>query len=137
MLTESTDLVREQAYLVARGVRSLAVIGGCDDTCEAIQEAETALSVTAQGKVISYVVPSGGQGMLYGYASHAWVVDLFRWALADCPEHHAHRVIGLLLGYNPDSIREFEELRSGVRWGPSDRTDLFRDTLSKGERYLP
>ena len=117
MLERSDDLISEQAYLVVRGVRPLAIIGTCEDDPGTLQAVATRLKTLAGGTAIPVLVPGLYPGnRTYGYASHAWVVDLLGWALSPaCTEGQRHRIIGLLLGYSPDEIRSFEELGCGQR----------------------
>jgi len=119
----SDDLILEQAYLVARGVRPLAIIGNCGDDPGELQEVATRLKILAGGTAIHYVVPALREGrMTYGYACHAWAIDLLRWALSDeCPENQRHRIIGLLLAYSPQEIQRFDEQGCGeafISWLP-------------------
>ena len=68
---------------------------------------------------IPFVVDRGDGIADYGYAAHAWVIDLFGWAakIDDAvPDVHRHRIIGLLLGYSATAIREDEELSRGRRF---------------------
>jgi hypothetical protein len=111
-MISSDDLLREQAYLVARGVRPLALVGTCVEGDEA--STRHRLLVGADGQLaIPFTTPSGR----VGYASHAWVVDMVRWA-DSAPVIQRDRILGLLLGYDPNSIRQFEE--RGATLGPFD-----------------
>ena len=112
-MIQSDDLLREQAYLVSRGVRALALMGSCEP-CE-IAGMPHQLRARAGGEpVVPFATPSG----TVGYASHAWVVDLVLWA-DSAPRIQRDRILGLLLGYDSDSIRQFEELGSTL--GPFDQ----------------
>jgi hypothetical protein len=111
-LIQADDLLREQAYLVARGVRLLALVGSCEPY-EASGMPHQLLTHAGGEPVIPFATPSGTAG----YASHAWVVDLIQWA-DTAPRIHRDRILGLLLGYSPDAIRQFEELGSTL--GPFD-----------------
>ena len=64
-------------------------------------------------------VPSGGYSAIpfiykrpdgyvsYGYAKEPWVINLFKWIEGpDVPENYRHMILGLLLGYDPESIRK-------------------------------
>jgi hypothetical protein len=110
------ELIREQAYLIANGVRPLALIG----TCEA--EPRTMLRVTAQlenaagANAIPFVLDRGDGLADFGYAASAWVLDLFEWitrADDEIPARQKHRIRGLLLGYGVEAIRSFEERSCG------------------------
>lgn len=75
----------------------------------------TRLKILAGGTAIPFLVPASFPGhRLYGYASHAWVVDLLGWALSSaCPETQRHRILGILLGYAADEIRRHDESGCG------------------------
>jgi hypothetical protein len=111
-LIQADDLLREQAFLVARGVRPLALVGTVEP-CQVASAPNTLLRRADGEGVIPFAIPSG----LAGYASHAWVVDLIQWA-DTAPRIHRDRILGLLLGYSPDAIRQFEEFGSTL--GPFD-----------------
>ena len=119
----SDDLLMEQAYLIERGVRPVALIGSTGEGLDVAREMATRLKILAAGTAITFMLPGSYPGSYtYGYASHAWVVDLLRWVLSDeCPDRHGNRILGLLLGYSADAIRSFEELGSGQRaiWSPT------------------
>ena len=110
-IANAADILREQAYLVARGVRPMALLGECETDSVTVLEAYTALEREAGDGVIAFTVDRGDGITDLGYAASPWVVDLYRWLTADdaVPETHQHRIIGLLLGYSPSSIRAFEE----------------------------
>ena len=109
---------REQAMLVARGVRPLAELGSCLAEEVAMLRAMTALERAAAPGAIPFVVNRGDGQASYGFAAAAWVVDLYRWVTATgaVPEAQAHRVRGLLMGYSAEAIRTFEEAREGRRF---------------------
>lgn len=102
------ETLREAAYLIARGVRPLALVG----TCAASDALSTRhhLLIAGERDAIPFVLPSGDGGAKCGYASHAWVIDLLKWVDSFAPARQRHRILGLLLGYAPDEVRAFEEL---------------------------
>jgi hypothetical protein len=113
------EVVREQAYLVARGVRPLALV-----TTFEVANADLMLQVATRleclaGEVgeraIPFVVDNMNGQADCGYAAASWAIDLFRWVVASgsVPDVHRKRIIGLLLGYDASSIRQFEERSSG------------------------
>ena len=104
----SDDLLREQAYLVERGVRPMALVDGDRTVHDLLRVGGT--------RAVPFAVREG----VSGYASHAWVVDLLRWA-DTAPAIQRDRIVGLLLGYCPDAIRRFEEL--GVTVGPFEQKE--------------
>lgn len=116
------DLIAEQSYLVARGVRLLALVGHCQaDELEMLRTA-TRIERLAVAGAIPFVADRGDGVADYGFASHAWAIDLYQWAAREdhaVPDVHRHRVIGMLLGYDAASIREHEELGRGRRFALS------------------
>jgi hypothetical protein len=78
------------------------------------------LAVAARGRALPFVIEEG-PAAIYGFASHAWVADLYRWARCHAPLLQRDRIIGLLHGYSPDTIRGFEELGSTL--GPFQKED--------------
>lgn len=105
---------REQAYLVSRGVRALALVGACPATDESIAAASGLLLTAGQhfDGVQPFVIRRSDGTIDYGYAAEAWVVDLFRWA-REAPAEHEAAILGLLLGYSPPAIaRHLETARS-------------------------
>ena len=65
---------------------------------------------------ISGAIPFVGDlkgGAESGYAARAWVVDLLTWAWT-VPAVQRHRILGLLLGYSPDAIGQFEEVATTI-----------------------
>jgi hypothetical protein len=112
-------ILAEHAYLVSRGVRLVSVIGnGIPDEMESDRSQLGIASIDEPA--IPFVIDLENGGTNYGYASHAWAVDLFRWASTRAPDIQAHRIRGLLLGYGRDAIRQFEE-RSSYRLVASTR----------------
>jgi hypothetical protein len=102
----SDDALREQAQLVARGVRPLALVGSCSlDRASAVRHYLLRLGVPG---AIPFVVPHG-DGAECGYAARAWVVETLTWVWT-VPERHRHRVLGLLLGYSAEAIGQFDEM---------------------------
>ena len=113
----------EQAYLIARGVRALALLGHCSaDPLEMLIHLSQ-LERSAEQGTIPFVVDRGAGIADYGYAAARWVVDLYQWVVtadaATLPTSHRDRIIGLLLGYSVEAIRNDEEQASGRRFdGP-------------------
>ncbi len=63
---------------------------------------------------IAFVIDRGDGRADYGFSAMRWAIDLLRWTNSDAvPLVQRHRVLGLLLGYSADAIREFEEQASG------------------------
>lgn len=116
------EVLREHAYLVERRVRLIAHVGSCAAEDAAIVRHR--LAVIAAARVLPFVLDEGETAVV-GFASHAWAVDLYQWARAEAPVVQRDRIAGLLLGYDGDAIRAFEEL--GITLGPTDRE------VSRGE----
>lgn len=124
----SQELIREQAYLIANGVRPLALVGSCQADSETMLRVTTQLENAAEPDAIPFVLDRGDGFADFGYAASQWVLDLFQWvtrASSGVPRRQMHRIRGLLLGYGVDAIRSFEERSSGrlfqdpFRPGPS------------------
>jgi hypothetical protein len=94
------DLLRSQAYLVERGVRPvyISVLGGDEEAFNTLHDAASDMTV------IPFVVNG-----FSGYASHAWVISLLRWADENAPQNQIDRIYGLLLGYSAGAIDDFGE----------------------------
>lgn len=109
----SEDLIRQHAYLVARGVRAVAIVGTCGATREEMLKVVTRLEQLGCEGAIPFVVEGVNKKADFGYAMAKWVVDLLRWLRSTddetVPSKHKHRIVGLLLGYSVESIRLFEE----------------------------
>jgi hypothetical protein len=116
----SEDALREQAYLVARGVRPLSLAGHCRVGCEPDLMLRVATHVErhAETSVIPFVVDHGDGIASYGYAESRWALDLYEWAVSDpsVPQEQRHRIIGLLLGYGAPAVSRYEEEGSGRRF---------------------
>ena len=106
---ESEESVQEQAYLVSRGVRSLALLDSCDLDKTVMANRFVWLNQLA-GKytVLPFVLPREDfPCAMTGYAAAAWVVDLLAWSYEQPLRQH-HRIIGLLLGYSVNAIAEHD-----------------------------
>lgn len=98
MESSSRSPFQAEAYLVERGVRALALV-------DRIRGHDYPLMAAAPASVVPFVLPDG----ICGFASHGWVVDLLAWARAHAPHPQVDQITGLLLGYSPESIRQFSE----------------------------
>jgi hypothetical protein len=109
----SEDAVREHAYLVARGVRPMALIqtfAADPMVCLRVATRLEAIGVETGLPIVPFVVENGDGTADCGYAAAGWVVDLLRWASSnDVPKVQRMRVVGLLLGYSAEAIAIFEE----------------------------
>jgi hypothetical protein len=107
-----------EAYLVSRGVRPLALVGHCPADPVVMLRVRTLLNRARQaGEVIAFIVTEGGAGegmAAFGYAAHRWAVDLLEWALSGAiPPARKHEILGLLCGYSPAAIARHQE-REGM-----------------------
>lgn len=108
------DDYSEAAYLVARGVRLVAQVGTCAADEPELLRAATVVERWSEAGAIAFVIKTRTGHAAFGYAAQRWALELFEWVVTDdVPEHHRHRILGMLFGYAPDAIRRFEEQRSG------------------------
>ena len=122
----------EQAYLISRGVRPLALV----DTVEAKNPVEILKAYNKMQFVLTDNHPGMGSGVHVipfailrkegdwvdvGFAARAWVVDTLKWIQDNAPQPHLDRLLGLMLGYSPDAIAANDESGSG---------ELFPDTIT-------
>ena len=110
--TEWSDLyLSEQAFLVSRGVRPLALVGSVSRDPKVMHECFMRLresSAKWQGSVFPFIVPrKDSDCAMAGFAAAQWVIDLLRWSY-DQPPRQRHQIIGLLLGYAPGAIAEHD-----------------------------
>ena len=117
----SDDLLSEQAYLVARGVRPLALVGQCPAEPLTLTRVATRVEAQAHANAIPFVVDHHDGHASYGYASARWVLDLYEWVVLEegIPQAQRERIIGLLLGYAAPAVSQFEEEGSGRRFLPA------------------
>ena len=106
---ESIESIQEQAYLVSRGVRPLALLDTCDLDETVMANRFVQLNQLAEKyTVIPFVLPRKDfPCAMTGYAAASWVVDLLAWSYEQ-PLHQHHRIIGLLLGYSVSAIAEHD-----------------------------
>ena len=119
MLVASDDLLSEQSYLVARGVRPLALGGHLyvEEADELLRVATRVEAAACEG-CLPFVVNHEDGTASYGYAAGRWALDLYEWAIGNphVPEEQRDRIIGLLLGYSGPSIARYEDEGSGRRF---------------------
>jgi len=112
----SSELLREQAYLIANGVRPLALVGTCEAKPATMLRVTTQLENSAGSSAIPFVLDRGDGLADFGYAASSWALELFQWvtrADSGVPARQKHRIRGLLLGYGSEAIRAFEERSCG------------------------
>ena len=98
------EVLAEQAYLVARGVRPLSLAGHCQllvDGSTLLLRVATHLERYCIANVVPFVVDHGDGVASYGYSGARWALDLYEWAVKNpsVPQEQRHRIIGLLLGF--------------------------------------
>jgi hypothetical protein len=102
-----------EAYLVSRGVRPLALIGHCPSDPLVMCRVKTLLSRVRQAElVLPFIFTEGDhpEQAAFGYAAHRWVIDHLEWALgAALPAARRHEILGLLCGYSPAAIARHQE----------------------------
>jgi hypothetical protein len=112
--------IKEHAYLVNRGVRAMALIGHCPAEHLEMLKIATKIEGLAEPGVIPFVIDRGDGMADYGYAAKSWVVNLYEWVVCaseeTVPPLQRHRILGLLLGYSADAIRDYEEMQRGRRF---------------------
>jgi hypothetical protein len=116
----SADVMRAESYLIARGVRPLALLG-CIEASEVERiRIRTKLQEHGDPGAIPFVLARANGLAEYGYAGAAWAVDLLRWVRTSdtMPAKQAVRIDGLLLGYSPFAIRDFEDHITGSTLAP-------------------
>jgi hypothetical protein len=128
----SQDAMEEAAYLIARGVRPLAIFQSLEGDHVVALRALTLLERYASDGAIPFVFKAGGGLWECGYAAAAWVLDLYRFLVIDAniPHPHLQRIIGVLLGYSPSAITRFEEHASGRNLFPSNQQGESDETTS-------
>jgi len=59
---------------------------------------------------IPFVVVTWRECAEVGFAAEQWVIDLLRYAVtSEDARPHLHRIMGLLLGYDPSKIRRHDD----------------------------
>lgn len=111
----SDDAITEQSYLIARGVRPMALLGSIPAESDLMLKVSTRIETLAEGTVVPFVVNRGDGFSDVGYAAAPWVTDIFRWAFRHAADPQLSRIVGLLLGYSAQAISEFESHQSR-RW---------------------
>ena len=113
----SDDLLREQSYLVARGVRPMADCGDCPAEPERLARIITRLERQAEAGAIPFVVEHDDGSASFGYARAGWAIDLYRWVLkTEVPQERRGQILGLLLGYSADEIGRYCDWDAGRRY---------------------
>jgi hypothetical protein len=74
----SDDLIREQADLITRDVRALALLDTCKADPITMLRIATKIEALAHSTVVPFVLDCGDSIAEYGYAATQWVLDLLR-----------------------------------------------------------
>lgn len=116
------EALTEHAYLVARGVRPLALVAHFFlDQGDPLGTAAQ-LERHAHMGLIPWVLDHGDGVASCGYASERWALELYEWAVTGpVPEEQRERIIGLLLGYSAFAIARFDAETSGRRFSSALR----------------
>ena len=106
---ESEDLINEQAGLIARGVRPLALLGTCGLDENEMANRFVLLNQKMVGPALAFVLPRKDfPCAMTGYAAAKWVIDLLEWSYEHAPLRQQHQIMGLLLGYSVSQIAEHD-----------------------------
>lgn len=114
----SDDLLGEQAYLIARGVRRLALVGMCPAEQTVMTRVATRIEEHGNENCVPFVVNLQDGHAAFGYASAGWALDLYEWIMTTkhVPQEQRERVLGLLLGYGTEAISHYESQGTGRRF---------------------
>ena len=115
----SDDLIWEQAYLVSRGVRPLALVGSIPvSNASSRMATQIRMGMVSDGLAIPFVfMPYDDDFATCGFAAENWVIDLLKWSWANMPRREHELMLGLMLGYAPNEIRKFDEI--AAEWNSS------------------
>lgn len=109
----SREVLDNEAYLVSRGVRPVALLGHCPAEPVIMLRVRTLIGYARLAShVIPFIFPEGEgtESAAFGYAQHRWSVDLLEWALtAAVPPVRKHEILGLLCGYSAAAIARHQE----------------------------
>lgn len=111
----SDEAIREHDYLIARGTRSLALLGQCASDPDEMLGVSTRLERSSSGISIPFVLDRGNGVADFGFATHKWVVDLYKFITRErspVPQGQRDRILGLLLGYSAEAIAHFDDRSS-------------------------
>ena len=96
-MESSDDLINEQAWLIARGVRPLALLDSVDKNSVAMQRAFQHLIEKTIDPAIPFVLSREDiECAMMGFAGAQWVIDLLTWSYRYAPLHQHHRILGPL-----------------------------------------
>ena len=99
------EVVFEQSWLVARGVRALALLGTVNSEPGAMRSAHIYLAQHGDNRAIPFVMKRDDTDYAdVGFAAAQWVIDLLDWSYRCAPARQGHCIVGMLLGYSPPEI---------------------------------
>lgn len=108
------DVIREHAYLIARGVRTIAIVDAIEAKPWLMERVATRLERLSDGQSIPFVMDRGDGMADIGYAAQPWAIELLKWVMrADIPVLHKNRIVGLLLGYSSEAVQRYENAGVG------------------------
>ena len=108
-MSESSDLINEQAWLISRGVRPLALLESKSKSGTEMHNEFVRLNQMVVEPAIPFVLPRKDMDCaMVGFASNQWVIDLLEWSYDNAPLRQRHCIIGLLLGYSASAIAEHD-----------------------------
>ena len=120
--------IQEQANLISRGVRPLALLGHVRPDPITMLRAYNRLEhlaprggASAHEPIPIVMLRKDGSCADAGFAARQWVAETFKWVSDNAPQPHLNHLIGLMLGYSPDAIAALDEVESGA---------LFPDTIT-------
>jgi hypothetical protein len=115
----SDELLREQSFLVARGVRPMCLIEWVNSDAVALTRLSTLLDRYREGGSLPFVIDHGDGSASYGYAAARWVVETYEWLMdSQVPQERRDCILGLLLGYSASEIDRFEATASVRHYAP-------------------
>lgn len=139
----SDDCIFEASWLVARGVRHLALLpGSISKTPGEMQNAHTLLAQKGERGAIAFVLPRKNLPVAnFGYAAEPWIIEMLIW-LEDhegvVPDRWGHSIYGLLLGYSASEIAEHDaRLCAGLPRGESMSKSQIPCNTDKVETCVP
>lgn len=118
----SDDVIREHAYLISRGVRPMSLVCAVEAESLAMKCLYEKLSgfapINGGGQAVTpvpFVIVGLEEGLANGgFTTHSWIPETLQWlGQLNTSQKYVDRIIGLLLGYSPGAIAEYDTFRSG------------------------
>ncbi|KKN43883.1 hypothetical protein LCGC14_0698970 [marine sediment metagenome] len=114
----SAGHLQEAAFQTARGVRPLCILGWIASDPKTMLRTATIIEEIAAKHtgLIAYVIDENRGVASYGFARHAWAVELLEYVVqGGCPEPMMHMILGLLLGYESGEIERHHRCNGSGR----------------------